>query len=117
WVQYASQSITTTGLSPNTTYRFRVQARNQYGYTTGWYPAEDPSPQYVEFTTTGGGFTCGNTFGDINGDTYINGDDIGGFVRAKLGLVMEEGEDEYCAHYGENTDQEDIEDFILLLLN
>ncbi len=117
WVQYPSQSIIATGLSPNTTYRFRVRARNQNNASTGWYPAEDPDPQYVEYTTTGSSPTCGNTFGDINGDTYINGDDIGGFVRAKLELPAELGEDQYCAHLDGNLDQEDIEDFIVLLLN
>ncbi len=111
WVQYSSQSISATGLSPGTTYRFRVQARNQYGALTDWYPAAS----YIEFATTGG--TCGNMFGDINGDTYIDGADIGGFVRAKLELGMEPGEDEYCSHVEGNTEQEDIEDFVVLLLN
>jgi len=46
WVQL--QTITATGLSPDTTYRFRVRARNYYGANiTPWYPESG----YIEITT------------------------------------------------------------------
>lgn len=46
WVKL--QTITASGLSPDTTYRFRVRARNYYSYNiTPWYPESG----YVEITT------------------------------------------------------------------
>ncbi|HVP12186.1 MAG TPA: fibronectin type III domain-containing protein [Phycisphaerae bacterium] len=44
-----STTATASGLTPNTTYRFRVKARNYYGQdVTPWYPATD----YVMATTS-----------------------------------------------------------------
>jgi hypothetical protein len=46
WVKL--QTITASGLTPNTTYRFRVRARNYYGLNiTPWYPESS----YIEITT------------------------------------------------------------------
>jgi hypothetical protein len=43
------QTITATGLTPGTTYRFRVKARNYYAVNeTAWYPLAD----YVNATTS-----------------------------------------------------------------
>ncbi len=51
WVQYTSQSVGATGLTPGTTYRFRVKARNLFGNETDWYPLDDPAPAFVEQAT------------------------------------------------------------------
>ncbi|HVP12185.1 MAG TPA: dockerin type I domain-containing protein, partial [Phycisphaerae bacterium] len=49
WTQTSlSTTATATGLTPNTTYRFRVRARNYWGHNiTPWYPGTD----YVYVTT------------------------------------------------------------------
>ena len=46
----------------------------------------------------------------------VNGADIAGFVRAKLGLPPEGGENQACADNGGSVD-EDIAAFIDILLN
>ncbi len=51
WVQYTSQSISATGLTPDTTYRFRVKGRNLFGDETDWFPVDDPGPVFVEQAT------------------------------------------------------------------
>jgi hypothetical protein len=108
WVQV--QTITATGLTLGTTYRFRVKARNYYSVNeTPWYPASG----YVNQTTTGGP-TC-SLLGDINGDGAVNGLDVGGFVRAKLGAAPLGGENQACANYGGTLDQ-DIAGFVADLL-
>ena len=49
WVQ--TQTITATGLTANTTYRFRVKARNYYGINeTPWYPTSGYSQQTTATT-------------------------------------------------------------------
>jgi hypothetical protein len=53
--------------------------------------------------------------GDINKDTNIDGADIAGFVRAKLGESAEAGENPVCANYGGTLD-EDIAAFTADLL-
>ncbi len=116
WVQNTSQSIVATGLSADTTYRFRVKSRNQRAVENPWYPLDDPAPDYI-LQATAGVPTCGYSFGDINGDTYVNGEDIAGFLRAKLELPEEPGEDYLCAHTDGNDLQDDIDDFIVALLN
>ena len=52
WTQLSlSQTATASGLTPGTTYRFRVKARNYYGQNeTPWYPAVG----YVEQATAAG---------------------------------------------------------------
>ena len=104
------QSITATGLTIGTTYRFRVKARNYYGVNeTPWYPTTG----YINQPTTGGA-TC-SLLGDVNGDGVVNGLDIGGFVRAKLGGAPLAGENQACANYGGTLDQ-DIAGFVADLL-
>jgi hypothetical protein len=108
WVQI--QTITTTGLTPGETYRFRVKARNYYGQNqTPWYPLSG----YINQATTGGA-TC-SLPGDVNGDGMVNGLDIGGFMRAKLGASPLVGENQTCANYGGTLDQ-DIAAFVADLL-
>jgi C1A family cysteine protease len=111
WTQLSlSQTATAAGLSANTTYRFRVKARNYYGQNeTPWYPASG----YVTHVTTGGP-TC-SLPGDMDGNGVLNGSDVGGFVRAKLGGTPLVGENPACANYG-GTLQEDIAAFVADLL-
>jgi hypothetical protein len=106
WVK--SQTITATGLSAGTLYRFRVKARNYYAQNvTPWYPTSG----YTSQGTTG---ACALS-GDMNGDEVVNGLDIGGFLRAKLGATLLPGENAACANYGGTLDQ-DIADFVADLL-
>jgi len=106
WKQ--TQMYSVTGLSPGTTYTFRAKARNYYGLDeTAWAGPVDQQ--------TTGGVTCGTTFGDVDQDTDVDGDDIGGFTRAKLGLDPVGGENQACADNGGSL-QEDLDDFIALLL-
>jgi hypothetical protein len=107
WIQ--TQGITATDLSPATTYRIRIKARNYYGQDeTTWYPA----PGYREQATTGPACTLA---GDVNQDGVLNGLDVAGFVRAKLGASPLQGENQACANYG-GTLQEDVADFVADLL-
>lgn len=53
--------------------------------------------------------------GDINGDGGVDGTDVPGFIRAKLGLRPEAGENQGCAGYG-GTLEEDIAAFVADLL-
>lgn len=53
--------------------------------------------------------------GDINKDTYVNGLDVEGFVRAKMGLPPLAGENPVCANYG-GTLEQDIAAFMADLL-
>jgi hypothetical protein len=108
WVQ--SETINVTGLSPSTVYTFRVKSRNAYGL-------EPPSPWIGPATqSTSGGTTCA-LLGDISGDGFVLGDDIAGFVRAKLGLPAEPGENQACADYGTGTIDGDTTLFIADLLS
>jgi lysyl endopeptidase len=108
WVQV--QTITATGLTAGQTYRFRVKARNYYGVDeTAWYPTAG----YVNQATTGGA-TCA-LLGDVSGDGLLDGRDVDGFVRAKLGLAPLPGENQACANYGGSLDQ-DVTAFVADLL-
>jgi len=105
WVQV--QTITATGLSPGTTYRFRVKARNYYGQNeTAWYPTAG----YVSQATQA---SCA-LLGDVDGSGLVNGLDVGGFVRVKLGAPLP-GDNSACAAYG-GTLEDDIADFVADLL-
>ncbi len=106
-------TIHVSGLTPGQTYTFRVKARNCYGTRGGAY--ETPYTTTYQQATSGGA-TCGTTFGDVNTDTIVDGADIAGFVRAKLGQAAEPGENQACADNGGSV-EEDIEDFIDILLN
>lgn len=71
----------------------------------------------------GGGTSCDpnpcilpcDPLGDVNQDGLLDGLDIGGFVRAKLGLAPEPGEKQRCADYG-GTLEHDMAEFIADLL-
>jgi hypothetical protein len=104
WV--TTETISVTGLTPGTEYTFNVRARN--------YFADETPPFGPVSQSTTGGVPC--TLGDVNQDGSVNGLDVGGFVRAKLGLPPEPGENPACAEYG-GTLQEDIDAFIADLLN
>jgi hypothetical protein len=107
WVQ--GQSIIATGLSPGTTYRFRVKARNYYAQNeTAYFPASGYSTQ----ATTGSSCTL---LGDVNQDGAVDGLDIASFVRAKLNQTAAPGENQACADYG-GTLEQDIADFVADLL-
>lgn len=54
--------------------------------------------------------------GDINGDGTLDGADIAGFARAKLGLRPDAGDNPACAAYG-GTLEEDIASFVADLLS
>jgi hypothetical protein len=103
WVK--TQTITATGLTSGVTYRFRVKARNYYGENeTAWYPASGYTSQATQ------GASC-TLLGDMNGDGLVNGSDVGGFVRTKLGGTLLPGENAACANYG-GTLEQDIADFV-----
>jgi uncharacterized membrane protein len=53
--------------------------------------------------------------GDMNKDSTVDGLDIAGFVRAKLGQVPDAGENSICANYG-GTLEEDVAAFTADLL-
>lgn len=55
--------------------------------------------------------------GDLNGDGLVDGGDIGGYVRAKLGQAPLPGENPDCADYGSGTIAGDNALFIADLLN
>ncbi|HVO72340.1 MAG TPA: PKD domain-containing protein, partial [Aggregatilineaceae bacterium] len=55
------------------------------------------------------------TLGDVNGDGVVNGLDVDGFVRAKLGGPPLPGENQACADYG-GTLEQDLATFIADLL-
>ncbi|HVP10129.1 MAG TPA: hypothetical protein VMV94_02965, partial [Phycisphaerae bacterium] len=110
WTQLSlSQTAVATGLVPGTAYRLRVKARNYYGVNeTPWYPASG----YINQAT--GAAPCALP-GDINGDGVVNGLDVDGFVRAKLGGQPIAGENPRCADYGGSLSQ-DITAFVADLL-
>ena len=55
--------------------------------------------------------------GDIDQSGGVNGPDIPGYVRAKLGLPPEVGENQVCANYGTGTLAGDSALFVADLLN
>jgi len=104
WSQ--NTTATATGLAPNTLYNFTVKARNQLG---------------VETAVAGGAFMtlpAGGCplLGDVNGDTMVDGEDIAGFTRVKLG-TPEPGDVAACANYGTGTLETDIAAFVDDLIN
>ena len=54
--------------------------------------------------------------GDVNQDDVVNGLDIGGFIRAKLGEPPLPGEEPSCADFGTGTLEGDVEAFVCKLL-
>ncbi|MCG8405783.1 MAG: M12 family metallo-peptidase [Phycisphaerales bacterium] len=55
--------------------------------------------------------------GDINQDGNVDGDDVAGFIRAKLGLAPEPGEDQSCADYDTGMMETDMNLFVADLLS
>ncbi len=92
WVQASTALV--TGLTPGTAYTFRARARNQQGIETPWVGP------VVQMTT--GGVPCALA-GDIDSDGLVNGGDIAGYTRAKLGQPPAPGEHPECADYGTGT--------------
>src|SRR5262249_32804902 len=62
------------------------------------------------------GYTTCTTLGDVNGDTYVDGGDIPGYVRAKLGWPPLQGENQRCADYGTGSASGDTAMFVSALL-
>ena len=93
WVQ--SQFVDVTGLTPGTMYTVRVKARNQLGVETPF--------TFAQSTTTTGSAGCA-LVGDVNQDGLVNGEDIDGYLRAKLGQPPALGEDPLCADFGNGGD-------------
>ena len=54
--------------------------------------------------------------GDMNDDGLVDGNDIAGFLRAKLGLPAEPGENQACADFGNGTLEQDTADFVAVLI-
>lgn len=57
-----------------------------------------------------------NLLGDVNQDTVVDGLDVRGFVRAKLGLPEDAGDNHACADYGTGTLEGDTDEFVADLL-
>ena len=55
--------------------------------------------------------------GDVNQDGAVNGLDVAGFVRAKLGQAPEPGENQACASFGTGTLDGELAAFINALLS
>lgn len=96
-------TATVQGLQACTTYTFAVKARNAEGVETS-------------FGLSALLGTAGTT-GDINNDGVIDGLDIAGFVRAKLGEAPWPDELPGCADFGTGTLDGDLASFIDALLN
>lgn len=108
WIQLDPPplTITATGLSPGTQYRFRVKAKNSTGMNeTAWYPTSGYSLQ-----STTGQAAC-SLSGDVNQDGVVNGLDVSGFVRAKLGSPPEGIENQACANYNTGSLAGDVAEF------
>lgn len=101
-------TTTVQTLQPLTTYAFQVKARNFDGVETalGLAASIDTLPAPV---------TC-SLQGDVNQDGVVNGSDIGGYVRAKLGLAPAPGEEPACADFGTGDLNMDTTLFVSLLL-
>jgi hypothetical protein len=95
-----------TDLTPCTQYTIRTKARNYEGTET------DFVGPVITYTT---GCTGCLLVGDLNGNGYVEGGDIPGFVRTKLGSPA--GNDySQCADYGTGTLDGDLELFLSDLL-
>jgi len=103
-----SQSFLVTGLSEGTLYTLRVKARNLVGFQTPYSAA-------FERQTTGGQ-TC-VLLGDMNGDGMVDGSDVPGFVRAKLGQPAMPGDNAACADYQTGSTAGDVAAFVDDLLS
>jgi hypothetical protein len=102
----ASTSANITGLTPCTQYSFRVKARN-------FQATETPYTETFAQTTTG--CPACSLLGDVNGSANVNGDDVAGFVRVKLGNPIG-GDNPACANYNTGTLAGDVAAFAADLL-
>lgn len=102
-----SQVFDVTELSPGMSYTFRAKARNLVAFETTY------TAPFVQQTE--GGAICALN-GDVNGDGSVDGDDVPGFVRARLGQDPFGGENQTCADYGTGTLAGDLQLFIADLL-
>ncbi len=106
----SAQTINVTGLSPGTDYTFRAKARNRVA-------VETPFSGEFLFSTTGAPIDCPNMIpGDLNQDSLVNGADVDGYVRAKLGLPPAPGEEQACADFATGTLDGDTAAFVSALL-
>ena len=84
----------------------RRRGRNRFGVETPF--------SFTLFISTTGGCTL---VGDVNQDTLIDGEDIDGYLRAKLGQPPSLGEEPLCADFGNGGDLAlDTADFVNALL-
>ncbi len=107
WVQ--TETVIVTGLTPGTLYTFRVKSRNAAGL-------EPPASWVGPFMQSTTGVAPCAVAGDLNGDGFVQGDDVAGYVRAKLGQAPAPGENSACADYGTGTLAGDTALFITDLL-
>jgi hypothetical protein len=105
WV--IAPTTTITGLTPCTQYTIRAKARNFQATETPYTDA------VVHFTT---GCTGCLMEGDMNNNGVVDGDDIAGFTRTKLGVPIG-GDYPLCADMGNGGDLDlDTAEFVNLLL-
>ncbi len=108
WVN--DQTVVLTGLTPGTEYAFRAKARNRQAMET-------PFSGVFFFGTLGVPVECPNGIaGDLNQDGFVGGDDVAGYVRAKLGQPPLPGESQGCADFGTGTLDGDTAAFVTALL-
>ncbi len=108
WVN--DQTILLTDLSPGTEYAFRAKARNRLA-------VETPFSGVFFFSTIGAPTECPNLIaGDINQDGMVGGDDVAGYLRAKLGQPPLPGESQGCADFGTGTLDGDTAAFVDAML-
>lgn len=96
-----------TGMQPETQYTFAVKARNQSLVETAFGPTAAQSTTSTTFCAV---------LGDVNNSTLLEGGDIAGFVRVKLG-VPDPGDVVPCADYGNGDVALDTAEFVDDLLD
>ena len=96
-----------TGMQPETQYTFAVKARNQSLIETAFGPSASLSTTSTSFCAL---------LGDVNNSTILDGEDIAGFVRVKLG-VPDPGDMVPCADYGNGDVALDTAEFVDDLLD
>lgn len=103
WV--SNPNTTITGLNPCTQYTIRAKARNFQSNETAF------TNSVQQFTT---GCTGCLLEGDVNHNGTVDGDDIAGFTRVKLG-VPSGGDFVLCADMGNGDLDLDIAEFVSVL--
>lgn len=106
WMQ--SQTIHVTGLDAGTQYSFRLRGRNRYGALTEFSPPALISTVAVPVPCV--------TLGDMNSDSLLDGNDVAGFARVKLG-TPDVSDHVECADFGNAGDLDlDTAAFVAVLL-